>query len=55
MAGCLIPAILMIVGAAVGAIVGSDGGSVYGAFIGLAVGGVAMVVMVFAMSMAKRR
>jgi hypothetical protein len=54
MAGCLIPAILMILGAAVGAIVGSDGGSVYGAFNGLAVGGIAMIVMVFAMSMAKR-
>lgn len=54
MAGCLIPAILMILGAAVGAIVGGDGGSVYGAFIGLAVGMLAMVVLVFLMSMAKR-
>jgi tetrahydromethanopterin S-methyltransferase subunit G len=54
MAGCLIPAILMTFRAAIGAIVGSDGGSVYGAFIGLAVGMLAMVVMVFLMSMAKR-
>jgi hypothetical protein len=54
MAGCLIPAILMILGAAVGAIVGGDGGSVYGAFIGLAVGMLALVVLVFLMSMAKR-
>jgi hypothetical protein len=54
MAGCLIPAILMTLGAAVGAIVGSDGGSVYGAFIGLALGMFAMAVLVFLMSMAKR-
>jgi hypothetical protein len=54
MAGCLIPAILMIVGAAIGAVVGGDGGSVYGAAGGLAVGGIAMVIMVFVMSMAKR-
>jgi len=54
MAGCLIPAILMIVGAAVGAVVGGDGGSVYGAAFCLVVGGIAMVVLVFAMSGAKR-
>jgi hypothetical protein len=54
MAGCLIPAILMILGAAVGAIAGGDGGSVYGAALGLAFGGAAMVVLIFVMSMAKR-
>lgn len=54
MAGCLIPAILMVLGAAVGAVVGGDGGSVYGAALGLAVGGIAMVVLIFVMSMTKR-
>lgn len=54
MAGCLIPAILMIVGAFVGVLAGGEIGSIYGAALGLAAGGVAMVALIFLMSMAKR-
>ncbi len=54
MAGYLIPAILMIVGAGVGVLVGGEIGSIYGAALGLAIGGIAMVILVFVMSMAKR-
>ncbi|MGB3417626.1 MAG: hypothetical protein WBG88_00390 [Mesorhizobium sp.] len=54
MAGCLIPAILMIVGAGVGVLAGGEIGSIYGAALGLAIGGIAMVILVFVMSMAKR-
>jgi hypothetical protein len=54
MAGCLIPAILMLVGAAIGAVVGGEGGSVYGSAAGLAVGGVAMMVLVLAMAKTRR-
>jgi hypothetical protein len=54
MVGCLIPAILMILGAGIGALVGNYGGSIYGATAGLVVGGIAMVVLLFVISVAKR-
>ncbi len=55
MAGCLVPLVLLIVGGGIGEVVGGHAGAYYGGAIGLLVGAVAMVVLIWMLSLAKRR